>query len=136
MENTLLKGRLRILAAAAIGCLALGGLSAQELKFDGYINSGIGIVSTNTQVNDNEGNKKTADTKVFAYKNNGTDTDNFSVFAIRPSVAFNFDSKTFVEIGDLIAIANGPEGAFGDAGDSKKASNLSNVFYIDFKWSF
>jgi hypothetical protein len=74
--------------------------------------------------------------KVFAYKNNGTDTDNFSVFAIRPSVTFNVDSKTFVEIGDLIAIANGPEGAFGDAGDPKKASNLSNVFYIDFKWSF
>jgi hypothetical protein len=73
--------------------------------------------------------------KVFAYKSNAAD-DPLSVFAIRPSVKFNIDSKTFVEIGDLIALANGPEGSFRDADDAKKASNFSNVFYIDFKWSF
>ncbi|MDR3145011.1 MAG: hypothetical protein LBU21_01925 [Treponema sp.] len=74
--------------------------------------------------------------KVFSYSSNGADTKDLSVFAIRPSVTFNIDSRTFVEIGDLIAIENGPDGAFADAGDPKKASQLTNVVYIDLKWSF
>ncbi|MDR2404137.1 MAG: hypothetical protein LBD78_08920 [Spirochaetaceae bacterium] len=74
--------------------------------------------------------------KVFSYKSNGADTKDLSVFAIRPSVTFNIDSRTFVEIGDLIALENGPEGAFADAADPNKSSQFTNVFYIDFKWSF
>jgi hypothetical protein len=73
--------------------------------------------------------------KVFAYADNGA-ADNISVFAVRPSVKFNFDKNTFVEIGDLLAFANGPAGSFADADDLQKSSNLSNVFYIDFVWKF
>jgi hypothetical protein len=73
--------------------------------------------------------------KVFSLANNYA-ADDVSVFALRPSVKLNIDPKTFVEIGNLIAIANGPEGSFADVADAKKASNFSNVFYIDFKWSF
>ncbi|MDR0730404.1 MAG: hypothetical protein LBF63_01965 [Treponema sp.] len=73
--------------------------------------------------------------KVFDYKDNG-DADNYSVIAARPSVKFNIDKNTFIEIGDLIAFSTGPEGAFADADDPKKSSNLNNVFYIDFVWKF
>jgi hypothetical protein len=73
---------------------------------------------------------------VFAYKDNGKDADDFTVIAVRPSVKFNIGSKTFVEIGDLVAFASGPANSFGDAGDAKKSSNLSNVFYVDFVWKF
>jgi hypothetical protein len=70
--------------------------------------------------------------KVFNY----ADKDNPSVIAVRPSVKFNIDKNTFIEIGDLIAVSNGPEGAFADADDLKKSSNLNNVFYVDFVWKF
>jgi hypothetical protein len=53
-----------------------------------------------------------------------------SVISIRPSVTFNIDSKTFVEIGDLIDI-DGAKDGWGD-----DDSRISNVFYVDFKWSF
>jgi hypothetical protein len=56
---------------------------------------------------------------------------NVSVVSIRPSVKINIDSKTFVEIGDLIDI---------DGNKTTKwvndDSRISNVFYVDFKWSF
>jgi hypothetical protein len=54
-----------------------------------------------------------------------------SVISIRPSVAFNIDSKTFVEIGDLIDIDGNKTTKWGD-----DDSRISNVFYVDFKWSF
>lgn len=73
--------------------------------------------------------------EVFAYADNGK-ADDLSVFAIRPSVKFNIDKNTFVEIGDLIALASGPTGAFGDAVNANKDSNFNNVFYVDFKWKF
>jgi hypothetical protein len=72
--------------------------------------------------------------KVFAYRDNG-DADNFSVIGVRPSVKFNV-GKGFIELGDLIAYALGPDGSFADAEDLEKSSNFSNVFYVDFKWSF
>ncbi|MDR1352277.1 MAG: hypothetical protein LBK05_03250 [Treponema sp.] len=73
--------------------------------------------------------------KVFAYADNG-DADNLSVIAVRPSVKFNIDKNTFIEIGDLFAFSTGPEGAFADADDAKKSSNINNVIYIDFVWKF
>jgi hypothetical protein len=73
--------------------------------------------------------------KVFAYADN-RDADNISVFAVRPSAKFNIDKNTFIEIGDILAFAKGPEGSFADADDLQKSSNLSNVFYIDFMWKF
>ena len=72
--------------------------------------------------------------EVFAYKDNG-DADDVSVIAVRPSVKFNI-GKGFIEIGDLIAYALGPDGAFADADDAQKSSSFNNVFYVDFKWSF
>jgi hypothetical protein len=74
--------------------------------------------------------------KVFAYADNTKDVDDVSVIAARPSVKFNIDKNAFIEIGDLIAFSTGPEGAFADADDPKKSSNLNNVFYIDFVWKF
>jgi hypothetical protein len=73
--------------------------------------------------------------KVFAYSDNGEDLDDVSVIAIRPSVKFNI-GKGFIEIGDLIAIASGPDSSFADADDATRSSNFDNVFYVDFKWSF
>ena len=60
-----------------------------------------------------------------------------SVFSVRPSVKFNLDGKTTFEIGDMINIDSGNyDGAYADSGDADKKSRLTNVFYIDFKWSF
>jgi hypothetical protein len=71
----------------------------------------------------------------FAYADNGEDTDDVSVIGVRPSVKFNV-GKSFIEIGDFITYALGPEGSFKDAEDDKKSSSLNNVFYVDFKWVF
>jgi hypothetical protein len=63
--------------------------------------------------------------------------DDYSVFSVRPSVRFNLDGKTFVEIGDIINFDSANfDGAYKDSGDENKKSRLGNVFYIDFKWSF
>jgi hypothetical protein len=72
---------------------------------------------------------------VFGYFDTGEDFDDVSVIAIRPSVKFNV-GKSFIEIGDLIALASGPDGSFPDAKDLKRSSSFDNVFYVDFKWSF
>jgi len=63
--------------------------------------------------------------------------DDYSLFSARPSVRFNLDGRTYIEIGDLINydFANF-DGAYGDSGDAAKKSLLSNVFYVDFRWSF
>jgi len=63
--------------------------------------------------------------------------DDLSVFSARPSVKFNVDNRTFIELGDMINIDSGNyEGAYKDSGDDKKKSRLTNVFYIDLKFSF
>jgi len=63
--------------------------------------------------------------------------DDLSVFSIRPSVKLNLDSRIFLEIGDMINIDFGNfDGAYADKGDLKKKSLFTNVFYIDFKFSF
>jgi hypothetical protein len=70
--------------------------------------------------------------KGFVNRPYGSDVNNLSVFSARPSVKINLDTKTFLEIGDMINYDFGKrEGAYGD-----KKSLLSNVFYIDAKWSF
>jgi len=63
--------------------------------------------------------------------------DDYSVFSARPSVKFNLDNRTFLEIGDMINFDFGSkDGAYGDSGDAKKTSRLTNVFYVDVKFSF
>jgi hypothetical protein len=60
------------------------------------------------------------------------------LFSVRPSVKFNIDPKTFIEVGDLINIdysnryvyASEMEGLI----DSK--SRVTNVAYVDLKWEF
>jgi len=63
--------------------------------------------------------------------------DNLSVFSIRPSAKINLDSRTFLEIGDMINLDMGNfDGAYSDSKDAKKRSRLTNVFYVDVKFSF
>jgi hypothetical protein len=62
--------------------------------------------------------------------------DDFSVIVIRPSVKFNLDARTFIEIGDLLGIENVNKAYGASAWKSTDDSRISNVFYIDFKWSF
>jgi hypothetical protein len=61
-----------------------------------------------------------------------------SVFSIRPSVKVNLDSRTFIEIGDVINMDSAKDKAFADRkdGELNKDSRLTNVFYIDFRWNF
>ena len=63
--------------------------------------------------------------------------DDLSVFSARPSIRINVDNRTFLEIGDMINFDSGNyDGAYKDSGDAQKKSRLTNVFYIDVKWSF
>jgi len=63
--------------------------------------------------------------------------DDRSVFSVRPSVKLNLDSKTFLEIGDMINIDFGEkDGAYKDSGDANKKTLVTNVFYVDVKISF
>jgi hypothetical protein len=63
--------------------------------------------------------------------------DDLSVFSVRPSIRFNLDSRIFLEIGDMINFDSGTkDGAYKDSGDANKKSRLTNVFYIDVKFSF
>jgi hypothetical protein len=80
----------------------------------------------------------------FASKPGAADADDdYAVFNIRPSVKLNLNNRTFVEIGDSINIdsanfdgyrKDGKAVSAGSPGDTK--SRLSNVFYVDLKWSF
>jgi hypothetical protein len=58
----------------------------------------------------------------------------YSVISIRPSVKLNLDARTFVEIGDLFDIDGAPKGTW--KADPDSDSRISNVFYVEFKWSF
>jgi len=63
--------------------------------------------------------------------------DDYSVFSARPSVKINLDSKTFLEIGDMINYdMAAKDGAYKDSGNADKKTLFSNVFYVDLKWSF
>jgi len=64
--------------------------------------------------------------KGYAIKN-----DDYSVFGIRPSVKINLDSRTFLEIGDVINLDIDK-----NKGYDGKDLQFTNVFYLDFKWSF
>ena len=62
---------------------------------------------------------------------------NLSVFSIRPSLRFNLLSRTFVEIGNMFNYDFGNyDAAYGDSGNPKKSTRISNVFYIDLRLSF
>ncbi|MDR2211984.1 MAG: hypothetical protein LBO65_11060 [Spirochaetaceae bacterium] len=55
----------------------------------------------------------------------------YSVLAFRPSVKFNIDSNTSVEVGDIVNLETGPDKAYG--GEDRR---LTNIFYVDFVWKF
>jgi hypothetical protein len=59
--------------------------------------------------------------------------DGLSVFAVRPSVKFNLDSNTSVELGDIINFEMGSNSApvYG-----AEKSRLTNIFYVDLVWKF
>ena len=62
--------------------------------------------------------------------------DDYSVFSVRPSVRFNLNSRTHIEIGDMLNFDyySGDETSSGYIENGKE--RLSNVFYVDFRWSF
>ncbi|MDR2966308.1 MAG: hypothetical protein LBU88_11120 [Treponema sp.] len=62
--------------------------------------------------------------------------DDYSVFSVRPSVRFNLNSRTHIEIGNMLNFDsyNGNETASGFIGAGN--NRMSNVFYLDFRWSF
>jgi len=68
----------------------------------------------------------------------GSDNDRYpSVFSVRPSVQFYLNSGAFIELGNMFNYDFGNwDGAYGDAGDTSKRYLMSNVFYVDLKWSF
>ncbi|MDR1507774.1 MAG: hypothetical protein LBI67_11800 [Treponema sp.] len=55
----------------------------------------------------------------------------YSVIAVRPSVKFNLDSNTAIELGDIVNVELGPDNAYGT-----ESRRLTNVFYVDFTWKF
>jgi hypothetical protein len=59
--------------------------------------------------------------------------DDQSVLAVRPSVRFNFDSNTAVELGDII---NFELGSSSSPIYGTEESRLTNVFYVDLVWKF
>jgi hypothetical protein len=69
--------------------------------------------------------------------------DDYSLFSVRPSVRINVDSRTFLEIGDIINFDFANHYGYNkdkspvattNSGDTK--SRLTNVFYIDVRFSF
>jgi len=63
--------------------------------------------------------------------------DDYSVFSVRPSVKINLDSRTFLEVGDIINYdMAAKDGAYKDPGDTNKKTLLTNAFYVDVKFSF
>ncbi|MDR0785796.1 MAG: hypothetical protein LBE74_07955 [Treponema sp.] len=69
--------------------------------------------------------------KGYAPTNNAKD----SVITIRPSVKFNIDGKTSVELGDAVNIEKYNKDYYGIT-DHLKNGKITNVFYIDVKLSF
>ncbi|MCL1837561.1 MAG: hypothetical protein FWG46_08455 [Treponema sp.] len=64
--------------------------------------------------------------------------DDYSVFSIRPSVKINLDSRIFLEIGDMLNIdfANFDGYRTKASGAPDRDTMVSNVFYVDVKFSF
>jgi len=66
--------------------------------------------------------------------------DNYTryLFSVRPSVKFNLNTQTFIEIGDLINIDYSNRNVYASRmeGQIDSKSRTTNVAYIDLKWSF
>jgi len=79
------------------------------------------------------GRSNTTTNSILYHRRGFTAGDDLSVFSIRPSIRFNLDSKTFIEIGDVINLDSSKNEIYHN---KTKDSMFSNVFYIDMKWSF
>ena len=64
--------------------------------------------------------------------------DDYSVFSVRPSVRFNVNSRTHIEIGNMLNFDSysGDETASAPGYIDGGTDRISNVFYFDFRWSF
>jgi hypothetical protein len=60
------------------------------------------------------------------------------LFSVRPSVKFDINAQTFIEIGDLVNIdyANRDVYASKIGGLLDTKTRITNVCYVDFKWAF
>ncbi|MDR0502561.1 MAG: hypothetical protein LBH16_04490 [Treponema sp.] len=79
------------------------------------------------------GRSNTTTSSAVYHRRGFTPGDDLSVFSIRPSIKINLDSKTFLEIGDVINLDSSKNDIYHS---NTKNSMCSNVFYIDMKWSF
>jgi hypothetical protein len=78
-----------------------------------------------------DGSSGTAEGK-YGRKNYAAKNDNdLSVIGVRPSVKINFDSRTALEIGDVVNFEKG-----GSYGAGAKDSRFTNVFYVDLAVKF
>jgi hypothetical protein len=59
--------------------------------------------------------------------------DDYSVISARPSIRINLDGRTHIEIGDMI---NYDSANVKVTGWGNEKSQISNVVYVDMKWSF
>jgi hypothetical protein len=59
--------------------------------------------------------------------------DDYSVISARPSIRINLDGRTHIEIGDMV---NYDSANVKVAGWNDEKSRISNVAYVDMKWSF
>lgn len=68
----------------------------------------------------------------------GSDNNRYpSVLSVRPSVNFNLIGGASIEIGNMFNYDFGNfDSAYGNSGDLYKRYLISNVFYIDLRWSF
>ena len=71
------------------------------------------------------------------HKIDSNDNRSRSVFSARPSVRFNLLNGIFLEIGNMFNYDFGNfNNAYGDSSDPQKDYLISNVFYIDLRWTF
>ena len=71
------------------------------------------------------------------HKIDSDDNRSRSLFSIRPSARFNLNNGVHVEMGNMFNYDFGNfNSAYGNSDDPQKKYLVSNVFYIDFRWSF
>jgi hypothetical protein len=102
----------------------IGGWSSQ-----GYILSG-GLSQSSAVMYHRRGIESAPNSKSLNYTR--------YLFSVRPSVKFNVNKQTFIEVGDLVNIdyANRNVYASEMGGLLDRKSQITNVGYVDLKWAF
>jgi hypothetical protein len=90
------------------------------------------------EIDDGSYHRKGYTQRKAVYNAAANEFTHYSVFTIRPSVKFNLDSKTFIEVGDAINFdsADKKGSAYSTTDNLDKKNRTTNVFYADVKFSF